>query len=132
MTIEVLTTLIMAHAAPGAVQPQELATAILQESSAQGVDARLVARIMLQESRGKANAYNRRSRDSGLMQINEKTAQGANISSACLQNWRCNLRQGVKLLAKANRPCAYNLGNAGSKKWPKSCIKYELKLASFN
>lgn len=46
MTIEVLTTLIMAHAAPGAVQPKELATAILQESSAQGVDARLVARII--------------------------------------------------------------------------------------
>lgn len=132
MTIEVLTTLIMAHAAPGAVHPKELATAILQESSAQGIDARLVARIMLQESRGKANAYNKHSKDRGIMQINEKTAKAAKISSECLQNWRCNLRQGVKLLAKTNRPCAYNLGNAGSKKWPKSCIKYEMKLASFN
>lgn len=132
MTIEVLTTLIMAHAAPGAVHPHELATAILQESSAQGVDARLVARIMLQESRGKANAYNKRSKDSGIMQINERTAQDLGITKECLQNWRCNLRQGVRILTKAKRPCAYNLGAVGAKRWPKSCIKYETKLAAFN
>ena len=132
MTIEVLTTLIMAHAAPGAVPTQELAAAIVQESARQGVDARLVAQILLQESRGKANAYNKASKDHGIMQINEKTAKAANISQECLKNWRCNLRQGVRIIAKAHRPCAFNLGNTGAKKWTKSCIKYETKLASFN
>lgn len=132
MIYEKILALLIVHSAPNAVPPHELATAILQESIAQNVDSLIVTRIVLQESRGVPSAHNKTTRDIGITQINEKTAQGANISHACLQNWRCNLRQGVKLLAKANRPCAYNLGNAGSKKWPKSCIKYELKLASFN
>ena len=132
MTLQALITFFGIHSAPAAIPAPELAAAVLQESKAAGVDSILVAKVIMQESRGVATSTNKRTKDFGLMQVNEKTAKGLGITKACLENWRCNLRQGVKLLAKANRPCAYNLGNAGSKKWPKSCIKYELKLASFN
>lgn len=132
MTLQALITFFGIHSAPAAIPAPELAAAVLAESKAAGVDSTLVAKVIMQESRGMATATNKRTKDFGLMQINEKTAAGLKITKECLNNWRCNLRHGVKLLAKASRPCAYNLGAAGAIRWPKSCIKYETKLASFN
>lgn len=132
MTLQALITFFSMHSAPAAIPAPELAAAVLQESKAAGVNSALVAKVIMQESRGVATATNKRTKDFGLMQINDKTAAGLKITPQCLENWRCNLRQGVRLLAKAKRPCAYNLGATGAIRWPKSCMKYEMKLASFN
>lgn len=132
MGLSALIIFITAHAAPNAVPPAQLATAILAEATAQGVRPKLVAKVMLQESRGVATAYNKASKDYGLMQINERTAKALRLSKACLANWKCNLKAGVSILAKAKRPCHYNVGATGALKYPGLCLKYETKLASFN
>lgn len=120
------------HSAPNAVPAHELAQAVITEATAQGVKPRLVAKIIMQESRGIANAYNKASKDYGLMQINHRTAASMNLTEECLKDWRCNLKAGVTVLKAAKRPCHYNTGATGALKYPELCLKYERKLASFN
>lgn len=115
----------------GAIEPVELANEIIVVSERYNVDPELVTRIIIVESRANPKAYNSASQDTGLMQIN-KVHQ---VPQVCLNDWRCNLAKGVALLAhmkrsKNFRPCHYNTGAAGSRKYPKQCLQYETKIAN--
>ena len=131
MTITTLTAFLSLHSAPGAVPAKELASAIMHEAVQQDVNPKLIAQVIMQESRGLEAAMNKRTHDYGLMQINERTAESMHISVTCLFSWRCNLKQGVRILSKARRPCHYNTGATGALRWPLKCLSYETKLASF-
>lgn len=121
------------HGAKDAVPARELAPAILHMSQYFEVDYMTVTRVILVESRGRQNAYNKRTHDYGLMQINAATAKDYEAEIGCLFNWRCNLRVGVEVLSNAKRVCAYNLGNARlNPRRMRHCLVYERKVASFN
>jgi hypothetical protein len=121
------------HGAKDMVNPKELAPAILHMSQYYNVDYRVITKVLLLESRGRANAYNKRTRDYGLMQVNIRTAEYYNVSKKCLADWRCNLRIGVEILKKAKRACNYNVGNSKlTHARMKRCLIYERKLASIN
>lgn len=120
------------NVAKGAVSTQELAEAIYLEGKEAEVSTDLITRVVLVESRGIASAYNEKSKDYGLMQINERTALAYKINKKCLEQWRCNLRVGVHILRdmRMHRPCAYNVGPSRSKTHVKLCLTYERKLAN--
>ncbi len=129
--INTIISLLVAHSAPGAVAAKPLALAIIQVANAYGEDPILITQIILVESRGKALAYNSKTQDYGLMQINIKTAAAMHLDTACLFNWRCNLKVGVEILSKLNRPCRFNVGTKTLKgKRLENCLHYESKLAS--
>jgi hypothetical protein len=111
---------------------EEMSKAIIQQSHAYHVDPILVTKVLIVESHGNTDAYNAKTHDHGLMQLNDRTLLQHNISLQCAYNWWCNLEQGIKLLSKAKRPCAYNLGNRGSqdKSKTKQCLRYEKKLSN--
>lgn len=139
MTIlNVITAMLTGHLAPGAVPPKVLAPAIIEAARAHNVDPKLIARIVIIESRGKADAYNAKTGDYGLMQLNKATILAYGISETCVKNWRCNLIKGTKVLAdmlsmKGARSCVYNLGPKGRfKKYETACVRYETKLASID
>lgn len=127
---EAILALLIAHAAPQAVEPAKLAHEIMVVSKQYNADPELLTRIILVESRGIANAYNSHSADHGLMQINSRTARAYGIPHSCLYDWKCNLRAGARLVAKLRRPCHYNTGAVGAKKYPKQCLRYEKNLAN--
>jgi soluble lytic murein transglycosylase-like protein len=119
------------HGAKDAVPAKELAPAILHMAQYYDVDYMTVTKIILVESRGRESAYNKKTHDYGLMQINARTAKDYEAEVGCLFNWRCNLRVGVEVLSNAKRICAYNLGNSRlSEARMRKCLRYEKKLAT--
>lgn len=132
--MELLIALLLNNLGPGAVPKAQLATAIIEVSNKYKVDPVLVAKIIVVESRGNPKAFNKRTQDYGLMQINVNTARSLGITQTCLFNWRCNLEQGAKILSSFNRPCRYNVGTTKvlAGKRLQNCIRYERKLASVN
>ncbi len=128
--LESLVALIVAHSAYGAVPARQLAAAIVQETAGTGLNPMLIAQVVLQESRGVPQAYNARTADYGLMQINHRTAAKLNIGYDCLWNWRCNLKHGVAIMATYDRPCRYNVGTGTMVgRRLQNCLRYERKLA---
>jgi len=87
-------------------------------------DPILITQIIILESRGKANAYNSKTQDYGLMQIHKSTAEGLGLGEKCLFDWHCNLEHGVKMLSNMRKQvdfkrCSWNTGIKGTKKYPK-------------
>lgn len=125
------------HLAPDAVPLQELATFIYVLAEKYDVNASQIARVVLHESKGREMAFNKRTQDHGIMQLNYKTLVHKNISMACAYSWKCALEAGVKLLSELNqrpnyRICMYNVGPAGVQKRIKNCLAYERQLAKLN
>jgi soluble lytic murein transglycosylase-like protein len=124
------------HLAKDAVKAPLLAQAIVATSAHYGVDEQLVMQIVVVESRGREKAFNKRTKDFGLMQINKATAALYGFKESCLMNWRCNLEAGIIILRdlqdyKKYRPCTYNVGPRWAKK-EKACHRYEKALALIN
>lgn len=112
-----------------------LAPAILHLSDAYGVSPYTIMRIVLVESRGISSAYNKRTKDYGLMQLNERTMRAYGITKQCALNWICNLEAGISILSDISdgRICRYNVGSGKLKTEKlKRCLKYEQRLASIN
>lgn len=124
--------LLLTHSAPGSVDAHRLAPAIIAVSAKYNLDPELVTRIILTESRGRANAINLKTEDYGLMQINIKTATAMGVSKQDLMVWQKNIQIGAKVLSQMDRICRYNVGTA-KLQGPRleRCTKYERKLASF-
>lgn len=131
--IQAIETQLRKHGARDMVSPKELAPAILHMSQFYDVDYNTITRVILLESRGRANAYNKETHDYGLMQINARTAKEYEAEAKCLWNWRCNLRVGVEVLSNVRRICNYNLGNSRlNARRMRKCLMYEKKLATIN
>lgn len=123
-------------ASPKAVPAKELAPVILRASLRYGINYRLLTSVLLLESRGVASAYNKRTKDYGIMQINIKTAHAMGLSTACLMNYECNVYAGAKILSEINdgQLCRYNIGTAPIRYGKRllSCQRYERKIALMN
>lgn len=133
--IDLVYSLLIAHGAKSSVPAKQLAPAIVKLSKKYGEDPILVTQIILLESRGKANAHNTKTKDYGLMQINEKTILAKHLDMSRIFNWRYNLEAGVRILSELRkkdrfRPCMWNIGVVGSKKYPRVCERYERKLST--
>lgn len=134
--LDLVLTLVVANSAPGAVPAAELAPAIRYAANRHGVDPVLLARIVMVESRGVANAYNAKSQDHGLLQVNERTRRAYGFSHWCMQQWQCSLDAGAIVLRdllkmRDSRPCTYNVGPRGRlPQYETVCEKYEAKLAA--
>ncbi len=132
-----VTAILVGNLAPGAVPAPILAPAIINAAAKHDVDAKLLARIVVVESRGLASAVNRKTDDHGLVQINAKTASLYGISSSCLKDWKCNLDAAALILSDLSqlsnfRACTYNVGPKGRfLKYREACERYETKLAAF-
>lgn len=127
----------MSNHTPGAVPPEQLAPAIINIAKFYKEDPILITKLILVESKAKEGSINHKTLDYGLMQINLKTANANGISMTCLMDWKCNLLVGTGLLHRTRkpggfRPCMWNTGRIGSKKYPLACLKYENKIASLN
>lgn len=59
----------------------------------------LMLAIMGHESAFNPKAYNKKTRDFGIMQINIKTAQAYEINKGCILDWECSLVAGAKILS---------------------------------
>ena len=125
-------SLLISYSAPGAIPAKLLAPAIMHTADKYDVDPVQLTQIILTESRGLEHAYNPRTQDYGLMQINIKTAAAYNVSQRELFQWRKNLDAGAKVLSQFDRICRYNVGTARLQ-GPRldRCLHYERKLASF-
>lgn len=137
-TLNAITAMLLASASPNAVPAEQLAPQLLATALQHDVDPKLLTRIVLLESRGVATAYNSKTVDHGLVQINEATRKAYGLSNWCMRIWQCNLNAGARILADMYkiadaRPCVYNLGPKGRfARYEKTCNKYETMLASFN
>ena len=131
-----VTAILVGNLAPKAIPASVLAPAIIKAAQNHDVDPKLLARIVIVESKGLPTAFNAETGDHGLVQINSKTAALYNISSSCLNNWRCNLDAAALILSdlmqmKNARACLYNLGPKGRfVKYAAACNRYESKLAA--
>ena len=137
MTNQMVEAQLSRHLAKGAVAVKPLAALINRLAKKYDVDQQHIIRVVLHESKGKEFAYNSKSKDHGLMQINERTADDRKLDLACLYTWQCNLEAGVRIIsdlqnAKDFRICLYNIGKKGLKRKPKACAAYERKLACLN
>lgn len=129
-------TLLLNHSAPGAVPAADLANKIIEISSTYHLDPLMLTRMVLQESKGLASAYNGVSHDHGLMQINQKTAIALGLTPTCLYNWQCNLEAAASILAQLAKysdfsPCHYNTGRLGAKRRAPACLEYNNRLAEY-
>lgn len=123
------------NSSPKAVPADKLAPVILKLAREYELEPDLITRIILLESKGEEKAYNRHTKDFGLMQINARTAKAYGLSRTCLMAWKCNLEAGIRILSDIGdgRVCRYNVGSKPLKGLRlKSCLKYERKLASIN
>jgi hypothetical protein len=119
-------TMLMNAKVPTPIDTAQLITQISQEEN---VDPILLAKVVITESRGNAQAINQKSKDYGIAQINLKSHP--QVSYKCAMDKVCGLRAGAKILAKASRPCQYNVGKAKLTEIRlKKCLQYERKLAS--
>lgn len=136
--LTLITSLLMANAAPNAIPASELAPAIIYTAARHGVNPVLVTQIILVESRGIQSAYNAKTEDHGLMQINEKTRIAYNLSTWCVKQWQCNLNSATRILAdmlkmRGGRACMFNVGPRGRlPQYETACLRYESKLVSMN
>lgn len=129
--LKTIIALLVAHSAPGAINAKYLAPAILKEAKYFNEDPILIAQIIIIESKGRSDAFNAKTLDYGIMQINLKTAAAMHLDTACLLDWRCNLRAGVQILSKMDMACRYNVGTGYLKgKKLENCLKYADKLAT--
>ncbi len=121
-----------------AVPAHLLAPEIKRLSDEYGVSPYTIMRIVLVESRGIPSAYNARTNDYGIMQINGRTMKAYGISKRCALAWKCNLEAGIMILSEMQsitgyRVCMYNLGPKGRFKVNHlPCKRYETKIASIN
>lgn len=119
-------------ASPKAVPPAILAPVILRAALRYGIDYHLLTAVILVESGGVRTAYNKRSRDYGLGQINIHTARSLGLSMQCLYSIDCNVNATAKILSelKDGRLCRFNVG---TRKLVSNrlyiCQKYERKIA---
>ncbi len=119
-------------ASPKAVPAKELAPVILRASLKYGIDYRLLTSVLLLESRGVAAAYNKKTRDYGIMQINVKTAHAMGLSMTCLMNYKCNIDAGAKIISTIDdgKICRYNVGTGNLLgRLLHNCARYERKVA---
>lgn len=136
--LAIVTSLLLANSAPGAVPAKELAPAIIAIAVSNKIDPILLTKIVLVESGGVADAYNKTTQDYGIAQINEQTRKAYGFSRACMLVWRCNLNAAARILAdmwriKGARSCMYNGGPKFRKpEYEKPCVIYETKLAYIN
>lgn len=123
--MELVVALLLKFSAPGAVPTNALASEIVTVSKEHNLDPVLLTKVVLVESNAKPDAVSSTG-DIGLMQINEVHG----LAPLCAFNWKCNLRHGAKLLAKAPAPCAYNIGTNAylNGKKIKKCLQYQEKL----
>lgn len=131
MDVDTILVLLIANLAPGSVPAPALAAEIKLISEQYDVDAETVARIIIVESGGRPGAYNKKTKDYGLMQLNAKTMQLYGVKVSCAWDWRCNLRTGALILSHTKRVCQYNVGTAplhGT--LLRNCLRYEKKLAN--
>jgi len=129
--MDMILALLLTNLAPGSVPPHDLAAEIVLVAEQYDVDAETVARIIIVESRGMPYAYNKRTKDYGLMQLNARTMQLYGVKMHCAWDWRCNLRTGALILSHTKRVCQYNVGTAplhGT--LLRNCLRYEKKLAN--
>lgn len=113
----------------------QLATVVQREACYFKVNPILVAKIIIIESNGDIHAYNSKSHDYGLMQINESTAEEYKVPADCLLDLECHVHHGVYILAALTdrrnfRPCMWNVGPAGVVAHYKACVQYERKLGA--
>lgn len=133
--IKAIEQILKRNSSKKAVPPAILATEIKRLSDAYGVSPYTIARIILVESRGLPYAYNKRTNDYGLMQLNSHTMKAYGITKRCALTWQCNLEAGIMILSEISdgRICRYNVGSGKLKTEKlKRCLKYEHKLASIN
>lgn len=133
--LDLVYALLITYNAPGAVPAKQLAKAIVEVANHYHEDPILVTQLIIVESRGKAHAYNSDTQDYGIMQLNMTTIVEMKLNKNRLFDWRYNLNAGVRRLHNLRknidfRPCAWNTGIKGMKKYPKTCDKYERKLTS--
>lgn len=88
------------------------------------VDTVTLRAIIQVESTGCKFIYNRKSGDSGCAQVNKVHFLGFR-DMQLLSDYRFSIPIGAYLLSRTKRLCEYNLGRAGAKKYPESCLKYE-------
>lgn len=119
------------HSAKGAVPAKLLAKEVMFVSKLYKIDPIIYAKIIMVESRGRANAFNPKSKDYGIAQINHRVATNLGVTDGCLKEWRCNLIVGAFILKKKPRPCGYNLGYR-IKTRMQLCSQYEQKLANLD
>ncbi len=125
------------HASKQSVPLHALAAQVQRMAKKYDLNQQELLRVILHESKGVENAYNERSDDYGLMQINRATADERHISLECLLDWKCNLEAGAQILSdlhdqKDFRICLYNVGKHGYNKKKKRCLAYEGKLSLLN
>lgn len=115
----------------------DISLAMAQASLKYKLDYNLLIKIMMVESRGDVRAYNKHTKDYGVMQINKNTAKAFNIKNTCYFDAHCNIHAGAMILKdlqryKNYRPCMYNLGPRALKgDRLKKCLAYEKKLDKF-
>lgn len=118
----------------GSVRPpvEQLAPKLLKGWQQQRISPSLLMAIMAVESKFDVAAFNSRTKDVGLMQINARTAQAMKVSDACLLAWDCNLEVGIAIAAyslKRGNICRYNVGTGQLKgKRKLNCEIYLAKL----
>lgn len=109
---------------------------ITKVAVAHNIDKALLTAIVHTESRGIASAYNHRTKDYGLAQINYKTAKALGYDTArLLSDETYNLNAAATILKQfkkqyhsrepATWPCRYNIGN---QRLPTQCLNYMNKL----
>lgn len=136
--LELITAMLLSNSSLQAVPAEKLAPAIVAAANRHNVSAVLITQIILVESRGVASAYNSKTSDHGLMQINERTRVAYSISKWCAKQWQCNLDSATRILAdmykiSGARPCFFNIGPKGRfEEYRKTCEKYEAKLWALN
>jgi soluble lytic murein transglycosylase-like protein len=132
--LQLIVAMLVANSTHGAVPAEQLAPAIVAAGSRHGIDPTLVAQIVLVESGGVPGAYNPRTADHGLMQINEATRKAYNVSMWCAKQWQCNLDSATRILAdmwriKGAKACMYNGGpKFRLPRYEAPCLRYQKKL----
>lgn len=126
--------MLVANSNTGAVPATELAPAIMSAAVRHKVDPILVTQILLVESAGVPGAYNKDTKDHGLMQINEHTRVAYGISNWCAKQWQCNIDSATRILADMQRlrgfkSCVYNGGpKFRLPQYETPCLQYQKKL----
>jgi hypothetical protein len=112
----------------GVPEPTRTAVLISQVAKDEQVNAIVLAKLVIVESRGRSGAINFETGDYGIAQVNLHTHPEYSVT--CLLDAKCGLQAGARVFKKAKRLCAYNLGNLGATRHPEACEKYEAKFAS--
>lgn len=120
---------------------QSLEHQIQSAAEAHNVDEQLLKAIVAVESQGRLAAYNKRTHDYGLGQINKRTAAAYGFNRAkLLTDAQYNLNAAATVLAyfqkryKAKEPhtwyCRYNVGTRSNAHKTQACTAYLIKVQS--